>query len=204
MDQVSLPARRYKKNTYVQVGRGVCCTEIQLNTSADAWVLIPHDAFCNLKLILPLSLKSIPFYFLRNLTPRHLISLFSNLSPSTGFKTCSSQAWLAHCNPSSWEAEIWRVVIRGQLGEIVLWDPIPKITRAKRTGSVAQAVKYLLCKHKHPRSNPSPTKSKQKTCSNLSQGTQAKSLDCLENALREMYSKYGNERKKPCASDVNW
>jgi hypothetical protein len=36
-----------------------------------------------------------------------------------------------------------------------LQDAISKITRAKPAGSVAQAVKYLFCKHKALSSNPS-------------------------------------------------
>jgi hypothetical protein len=41
-------------------------------------------------------------------------------------------------------------------------DSISKITRAKWTGGVAQAVLYLLCKMEALSSNPSPTKKKQK------------------------------------------
>jgi hypothetical protein len=41
--------------------------------------------------------------------------------------------------------------------------PISKITRAKCTGGVAQAVEFLLGKRKAQSSNPSPTKKKKKT-----------------------------------------
>jgi hypothetical protein len=40
-------------------------------------------------------------------------------------------------------------------------DPISKITKAKWTEVVAQAVEHLLCKGKALSSNPSPTKNKQ-------------------------------------------
>jgi hypothetical protein len=39
-------------------------------------------------------------------------------------------------------------------------DPISKITRAKWTEGVIQAVKCLLCKHEALSSNPNPTKKK--------------------------------------------
>jgi hypothetical protein len=39
-------------------------------------------------------------------------------------------------------------------------DPISKITRAKCTGDVAQALEHLLCKHKALNSNPRPQKKK--------------------------------------------
>jgi hypothetical protein len=42
---------------------------------------------------------------------------------------------------ATWEAEIRRIVVQGQLGQIVLETPISKITRAKCTGGVAQAMK---------------------------------------------------------------
>jgi hypothetical protein len=59
---------------------------------------------------------------------------------------------------ATWEAEIRRVMIQGQLGQIVHEIPISKITRAKWTGGVAQAVERLLCKCKALSSNPGPTK----------------------------------------------
>jgi hypothetical protein len=46
--------------------------------------------------------------------------------------------------------------------QIVLETPIFKITRAKWTEDMLQAVEYLLCKHKAPSSNPSHTKKKKK------------------------------------------
>jgi hypothetical protein len=47
-----------------------------------------------------------------------------------------------------WEAEIGRTWVRDQPWQIVLetHPPISKLTRAKWTGSVAQAVEYLLSK----------------------------------------------------------
>jgi hypothetical protein len=41
-------------------------------------------------------------------------------------------------------------------------DPISKITRAKWTGGVAQAVECMLCKHETLNSSPSPTGKKRK------------------------------------------
>jgi hypothetical protein len=41
-------------------------------------------------------------------------------------------------------------------------DPISKITRAKWTGGLAQAVEHLLCKCKALSSNPVPSKKKKK------------------------------------------
>jgi hypothetical protein len=46
-------------------------------------------------------------------------------------------------------------------------DPLSKITRAKRPGGVAQAVKYLPCKHEVLRTNSSTTKKKKKAKKNL-------------------------------------
>jgi hypothetical protein len=42
-------------------------------------------------------------------------------------------------------------------------DPISKITRAKWTGGVVQAVERLFCKSEALSSNPSPTKKKKTT-----------------------------------------
>jgi hypothetical protein len=47
--------------------------------------------------------------------------------------------------------------------ETSLRDPISKITRAKWTGGVAQAVEHLFCKCKALSSNPSLTKKSIKT-----------------------------------------
>jgi hypothetical protein len=41
-----------------------------------------------------------------------------------------------------------RIEVRGQPGQMVRETPISKITRAKWTGEVAQAVQHLLCKCK--------------------------------------------------------
>jgi hypothetical protein len=59
---------------------------------------------------------------------------------------------------ATWEAEIWRIMVRGQPGQIVCETLISIITRAKWTRGVAQAVKYLLCKLEALSSNPSPSK----------------------------------------------
>jgi hypothetical protein len=61
---------------------------------------------------------------------------------------------MAHvCNPTTREAEIRRLP-----GQIVLKTPSSKITKAKLTGGVAQALQCLIYKHHTLSSNPSPTK----------------------------------------------
>jgi hypothetical protein len=57
------------------------------------------------------------------------------------------------CNPTTWEAEIRRPAQVNSLR-----GPVSKITRAKWTEYVAQAVEHLLCKFKALSSNTSPTK----------------------------------------------
>jgi hypothetical protein len=54
---------------------------------------------------------------------------------------------------TTWEAEIWRIVILGQPGQMARETSISKITRAKWTGDVAQALECLLCKGKALSSN---------------------------------------------------
>jgi hypothetical protein len=70
--------------------------------------------------------------------------------------------WLTPLILANWEAEIWRIMVQGQPRQTVHETPISKITRAKWTGGVTQAVEHLLCKHKTLSSNPSPTKKKKK------------------------------------------
>jgi hypothetical protein len=54
-----------------------------------------------------------------------------------------------------------RIVVQGQPGQIVHKTPsISKIPRAKWTGSMAQVVECLLCKHEALSSNSSPTETK--------------------------------------------
>jgi hypothetical protein len=65
---------------------------------------------------------------------------------------------VAHaCNPSY--VGVWDQKDHGSRSTPAnsLWDPISKITRAKRTRGVAQAVEHLLCK-----SEPPPKKKKKK------------------------------------------
>jgi hypothetical protein len=45
---------------------------------------------------------------------------------------------------ATWEAEIRRITVQGQPRQIAGETPISKITRAKWTGGVAQAVEHLL------------------------------------------------------------
>jgi hypothetical protein len=60
------------------------------------------------------------------------------------------------------EAEIWRIVVRDQLGQIVPRTPLSKITRAKLNGGVPQAVEHLLCSRETLSSNISTTKKNKK------------------------------------------
>jgi hypothetical protein len=64
----------------------------------------------------------------------------------------SSQIWwLMPIILAIWEAEIGQIKAQGQSGQTVHKIPSPKkITRAKWTRGVAQAVKHLLCKHEGP------------------------------------------------------
>jgi hypothetical protein len=48
---------------------------------------------------------------------------------------------------ATWEAEIRRIKVRGQLKQNSVHNPIYKITRAKWAGGVAQVVECLLCKN---------------------------------------------------------
>jgi hypothetical protein len=64
------------------------------------------------------------------------------------------------CNPSYVGGWIRRITVQGQPGKIVQKYPLSKITRAKWTGGVAQAVEHLLCKPATLSSNPSPSKKK--------------------------------------------
>jgi hypothetical protein len=54
------------------------------------------------------------------------------------------------CNPSYLEAEIGRISVQGQPGQIVPETPSPKTTRAKWTGGVAQAVEHLPLQVRSP------------------------------------------------------
>jgi hypothetical protein len=47
-----------------------------------------------------------------------------------------------------WKAEIRRIKVPGQPRKTVHETPISKITRAKWTGGMAQAVEHLLCEFK--------------------------------------------------------
>jgi hypothetical protein len=66
--------------------------------------------------------------------------------------------WFTHVILATWEAEIGRIKVQGQPGQIIPETPISKITRTKWTGDVAQAIELLLCKCKALNSKtPVPT-----------------------------------------------
>jgi hypothetical protein len=58
----------------------------------------------------------------------------------------NSWALVAH-SLSPWEAEIWRITVPGQPGQILLKTLISKIIRAKWIKGVTQEVEHLVCKH---------------------------------------------------------
>jgi hypothetical protein len=64
---------------------------------------------------------------------------------------------------ATWEAEIRTILVGGQPGQIVHETPISKISRAKWTGGVTQAVEHLLCKHEAQSLNPNPPKPPKQT-----------------------------------------
>jgi hypothetical protein len=74
---------------------------------------------------------------------------------------------VAHaCNPTR-EAEIRRLSVPRPAPANSWRNSISKITRAKWTGGVAQAVEHLLCKPEVLSSNSSPRKRKKKFCPSL-------------------------------------
>jgi hypothetical protein len=71
--------------------------------------------------------------------------------------------WLSPIILATQEAEIRRITIQSQPGQIVFNTPISKITRANWSGAVAYVVECLLCKClKFLNSNPTPTKNQNK------------------------------------------
>jgi hypothetical protein len=58
------------------------------------------------------------------------------------------------------DAEIWRIEVHSQPWQIIHETSISKITTAKWTGGVAQAVEHLFFMREAPSSNPRPTKKK--------------------------------------------
>jgi hypothetical protein len=59
---------------------------------------------------------------------------------------------------ATWEAEMGRIEVQDWAVQIVLKTPSPKITTAKWTEVVAQAVERLFYKHEALSSNPTPLK----------------------------------------------
>jgi hypothetical protein len=71
-------------------------------------------------------------------------------------------------NPTTWEAEIGRIMVWGQPEQIVcLQDSISKITRVKLPGSMAQAAEYVL-QAWSSEFKPQSYKKKKKECSSFS------------------------------------
>jgi hypothetical protein len=70
---------------------------------------------------------------------------------------------------TTWRAEIWRIKVQGQPGQIVC-----KIIRAKWIRGVAQAVEHLLCKHDTLSLNCSCNQKKKKVCSEREESLGAK------------------------------
>jgi hypothetical protein len=64
--------------------------------------------------------------------------------------------WLMMIILASWEVEIGKITVWGKPRQIVQWDPISKVTRAKWTGGVAQVLEFLLWRHEALSSNSSP------------------------------------------------
>jgi hypothetical protein len=68
--------------------------------------------------------------------------------------------WLTPIVLATWDIAIGRIEVQAQCEQIVFETPISKIARTKWTGSVAQVVEYLLCKHEALSLNPSREKKK--------------------------------------------
>jgi hypothetical protein len=66
--------------------------------------------------------------------------------------------WFTPIILATWEADIERIKVQGQPRQIVHKTPISKISTAKWTGSLAQVVERLLCKHEDLNSTPVPPK----------------------------------------------
>jgi hypothetical protein len=77
------------------------------------------------------------------------------------------------------EAEIERIAVKDQPGQIVRETPISKITRAKWSGDMAQAVESLLCMPEALSLNLSPTKSRKGRGGRGRESEQRKKALCL-------------------------
>jgi hypothetical protein len=91
-----------------------------------------------------------------------------------------------------------RITVPGQPKQIVQETPISKITRAKWTGGMAQAIEHLLCKCEALSSNPSLTKKKKNSCPTSCQERKNKSFQvaCMPPGVREFQfiARSGNEQ----------
>jgi hypothetical protein len=94
-----------------------------------------------------------------NQGPGLLTYLEKLILPVSTQKNANCQALVSHTySPSYLGGWDWRDCSLRPASANSLWGSISKIPRAKWTGGVAQEVQCLLCKHKVPSSNPSPTK----------------------------------------------
>jgi hypothetical protein len=80
----------------------------------------------------------------------------SGVQPKT--RTPAGRTWLTTVILATWEADIKRITVQHQPRQIVRETSICKITKAKSTGGLTQAVECLLCKPKAPRSTKKQTK----------------------------------------------
>jgi hypothetical protein len=88
---------------------------------------------------------------------------FMKITNPKATKNIFGQTPVAHAsNPSYLRGWDQRIEVWGQWGQIVLKTLISKITKAKWTGSVVQAVEYQLCKCEDLCSDSSPAGKEEK------------------------------------------
>jgi hypothetical protein len=110
--------------------------------------------------------------------------------------------WLTPVILTTWEAKIRRIMVWGQPRQIVLWEPISKITRAKWTGGVAQEVQRVLFKYETLSSYPSPTTSPQKTKQFSQYVTDKKAPDIMEEIYRKESSLWEEAQERSLKEEM--